>query len=232
MKITINKYNAIPDKITLGTAGSYGVEILEFEFSQDWDDLTKTVSFYPVDDEAATMVLSSDNICDVPQEMTAHTGYGSILVQGVKNGVQILSLEIVAEILATKAPATTPAGSPTPTEMEQVLDYLGEARDIAQSVRDDADAGEFKGDKGDKGDSGDKGDKGDKGDTGNPFAYWTKNALQEFLRALGNNETVFFANVSDDNIIIGANTLLSHSVYKAETGEHGGSENSILIQNV
>ena len=57
---------------------------------------------------------------------------------------------------------------------EAAADALS-AVQVAQGVRDDADAGVFKGDKGDKGDTGEqgiqgiqglKGDKGDKGDTG------------------------------------------------------------------
>lgn len=52
---------------------------------------------------------------------------------------------------------------------QQIIVLCEDAQAIAQSVRDDADSGAFKGEKGDKGDQGDKGDKGDsgeKGDTG------------------------------------------------------------------
>ena len=70
---------------------------------------------------------------------------------------------------------------PTPTEYEQLLSLANATKQIAQSVRDDADSGAFKGDKGDTGPQGDKGDaftyadftpeqlaalKGDKGETG------------------------------------------------------------------
>lgn len=44
----------------------------------------------------------------------------------------------------------TPA-EPTPTEYQQIINITDEAKAIAQSVRDDADKGLFKGEKGDPG---------------------------------------------------------------------------------
>ena len=49
---------------------------------------------------------------------------------------------------------------------KKASDECAAAKQIAQSVRDDADSGLFKGEKGDKGDKGDTGAKGDKGDKG------------------------------------------------------------------
>lgn len=52
------------------------------------------------------------------------------------------------------------------TFKQQMQEIMDSASKIAQSVRDDADKGKFKGDKGDKGDIGPIGPKGDKGEPG------------------------------------------------------------------
>lgn len=62
----------------------------------------------------------------------------------------------------------TPA-EPTPDVYSQLTKMVQEAKDTAQGVRDDADAGKFDGatgPQGPKGDTGEQGPKGDKGDTG------------------------------------------------------------------
>lgn len=68
-------------------------------------------------------------------------------------------------ILATAQRAAEDAADAKADAATAVAD-ASSAVQIAQGVRDDADAGVFKGDKGDKGDTGARGDKGDKGDTG------------------------------------------------------------------
>ena len=54
----------------------------------------------------------------------------------------------------------------TPTQYEQLVSLANATNEIAQSVRDDADSGAFKGEKGDTGDTGPQGIQGEKGDTG------------------------------------------------------------------
>ena len=63
---------------------------------------------------------------------------------------------------------TAPA-EPTPDIVQQILSAASNAEEIAQSVRDDADAGKFNGPQGPKGDTGPigpQGPQGPKGDTG------------------------------------------------------------------
>lgn len=52
------------------------------------------------------------------------------------------------------------------TFKQQIQEIMDSTKEIAQSVRDDADSGKFKGEKGDKGDTGLAGPKGDKGEQG------------------------------------------------------------------
>lgn len=54
------------------------------------------------------------------------------------------------------------------TFKQQIQEIMDSTKQIAQSVRDDADSSKFKGDKGDKGDTGPVGPKGDKGEQGAP----------------------------------------------------------------
>lgn len=190
MDIIINKYCVKPDSITIGTNGSYGVETLTFDFSEDWDGLTKTVTFIPPGEETGVVVvLGNDDTCNVPYEMTTTgAGYGKIAVQGIKQGESIITLTIIARIMDTIEPSVTPPGSPTPTEMEQIFAAMNTAVETAQSVRDDADNGVFDGEPGDDGKSAYqiavdngfvgteeewlaslKGEKGDPGDSGSGF---------------------------------------------------------------
>lgn len=54
------------------------------------------------------------------------------------------------------------------TFKQQIQEIMNSTKQIAQSIRDDADSGIFKGDKGDKGDTGPVGPKGEKGEQGVP----------------------------------------------------------------
>ena len=53
-----------------------------------------------------------------------------------------------------------PPQDEAPDLWAQLMDEVRRANETAQSVRDDADAGKFKGEKGDKGDKGDRGEPG------------------------------------------------------------------------
>ena len=55
---------------------------------------------------------------------------------------------------------------PTPTEYQQLINLSAQAVNIAQSVRDDANNGLFKGDKGERGETGPQGIPGIQGKTG------------------------------------------------------------------
>ena len=53
-------------------------------------------------------------------EATASAGICKFIVSGVKSGVSLISLEASITVKETRIPATTPAGSPTPTEIAQI----------------------------------------------------------------------------------------------------------------
>ncbi len=140
MLIKVNKYAVCPDIICLGTEGSYGFESLEFAFSDEWTDLVKTISFYSPRGDGVSLILTEDK-CDVPPEMTSESGVGKISIRGLAEDQCIYSFDVVARIYRASPAADTPAGSPTPTEMEQVLLYMKQTADIAEQLKKDVEDG-------------------------------------------------------------------------------------------
>ena len=141
--ITIDKYTIEPNAIPLGTVGSYGVEALQFEFSDDWTGLTIETNFYAAGSSTPIAVVLTDDIAEVPAEVTAVAGVGKLVVRGLADGVCINTVTALLLVSETEInPEPTPV---TPSEMDQVLTILNDTKEIAQSVRDEADQGAFDG---------------------------------------------------------------------------------------
>lgn len=147
-------------------------ETIKFLFSDNWKDYQKTAVFSAKGVEPINIVLDaqsdlciSDDECYIPFEVLKGDEF-TLSVFGV-NGEKLATAtqEKIKVFTSGYALGDAPL-EPTPDEYSQIVDIMTEAKQIAQSVRNDADNGLFKGDKGDKGDTGDKGDKGEKGDTG------------------------------------------------------------------
>lgn len=142
--IQVNGYNIVPDCVDVGTKGSYGNEKLQFNLSEQWKGLTVKVSFFPPNSVPVVVILGGVAI-DVPPEVTRNGGKSRYMISGHADGKLMKSLIGYLNLQNTLEVATTPPSSPTPTEMEQVYDWMQEALDMAQSVRIDADNGEFDG---------------------------------------------------------------------------------------
>lgn len=180
-EITLDGYAAQCSErpIRFGTAGSYGVEKLRVMRKGEWVDYDIIVAFHPPKGESVQIRLGSDNAVSVPAEATAVAGTGELTFAGYTDGVRQISVSriyCVAESAGTEGIA--PA-EPTPDVVQQILSAASNAEEIAQSVRDDADAGKFNGAQGPKGDTGPigpqgpQGPKGPKGDTGPAVALDT-----------------------------------------------------------
>lgn len=159
--------------IRFGTAGSYGVEKLRVMRKGEWVDYDIIVAFHPPKGESVQMRLGSDNVVSVPAEATAVAGTGELTFAGYTDGVRQISVSQIYRVAATAGTEGTAPAEPTPDVVQQILSAANEAdskadqaQKVAQSVRDDADAGKFTGAKGDKGDTGPRGEKGAKGDNG------------------------------------------------------------------
>lgn len=128
------------------TSGSVNVNEVQFQFSPDWDGLNRTAVFQ-VGDDATSIILDSDNKCFIPWEAlqtprrTLYVG-----VYGTKNGDIVLPTiwASLGEIKCGTTHGEEPE-PPTPDLYDQILNIAKNAESIAQSVRDDADAGEFDG---------------------------------------------------------------------------------------
>lgn len=183
--IKLNGYNAKTEngeKLELGTFDSYGEEQLQIVKSPDWENLSVIATFNPPNKKPVQVAVDSiTGVIKVPKEATADLyGVGTIVFVGLADGVQRISAD--CEYIVRKhsnASGTEPA-EPTPSVVEQILTEAQNAnvnsteakklainaKDIAQSVRTDADNGKFDGKDGAKGEKGDTGPAGPIGPVG------------------------------------------------------------------
>lgn len=112
----------------------------EFSFSEEWDGLTKTAFFRGANGNTYSQLLEND-ACTVPAEVLTAPGRVGVSVSGTLG-----ETVITTDIKSFSLPATLSGGTPSdpePTVWQQILDKVDETQQIAQSVRDDADAGKF-----------------------------------------------------------------------------------------
>lgn len=112
----------------------------EFSFSEEWDGLTKTAFFRGANGNTYSQLLEND-ACTVPAEVLTAPGRVGVSVSGTLG-----ETVITTDIKSFSVPATLSGGTPSdpePTVWQQILDKVDETQQIAQSVRDDADAGKF-----------------------------------------------------------------------------------------
>ena len=177
-EITLDGYTAqcAEQPIRLGTEGSYGVETLRVMRKGEWVDYDIIIAFHPPKGEAVQIRLESDNAVSVPAEATAVAGTGELTFAGYTDGVRQISVSRIYRVATTAGVSGTAPAEPTPDIVQQILSAASNAEEIAQSVRDDADAGKFNGPQGPKGDTGPigpQGPQGPKGDTGPAVALDT-----------------------------------------------------------
>ncbi len=187
-KIKLDTQSVVSDsvnylKIKFFTDDSWNGSVKTAVFKNDLLDVSSAVIL-----EEGNPLYSGDNTCIVPYEVIKPP-YFSVSLSGIKESTVITTLPEIIKVYQGGEISGDDPDSYTPTQYEQLINIYSQTQDIAQSVRDDADSGMFKGDKGDKGDTGpqgiqgiqgEKGDKGDtgaqgpqgeKGDKGDPFTY-------------------------------------------------------------
>lgn len=162
-EITLDGYAAqcAEQPIRLGTAGSYGVETLSVMRKGEWVDYDIIVAFHPPKGESVQIRLGSDNVVSVPAEATAVAGTGELTFAGYTDGVRQISVSQIYRVAVSAGTEGIAPAEPTPDVVQQILSAANEAdskaeqaQKVAQSVRDDADAGKFNGAQGPKGDTG------------------------------------------------------------------------------
>jgi|GEM_PF-4334130 len=112
----------------------------EFSFSEEWDEMTKTAFFRGADGENHPKLLEDDT-CTVPAEALTAPGRVGVSVSGTL-GETVITTDIKSFSLQATISGGTPS-DPEPTVWQQILDKVDETQQIAQSVREDAEAGKF-----------------------------------------------------------------------------------------
>lgn len=158
----------------LGTAGSYGMEMLTIIREGVWAEYDILAAFHPPVGAAVQVRVGANNQIGVPIEATAEKGMGEIVFVGYKEGVRQIAVDVLYRVAPSSGASGTEPAEPTPDMVQQIMLAANAAEKLAQSVRDDADVGKFTGAKGDKGDigptgpKGEQGPKGERGEKGDP----------------------------------------------------------------
>ncbi len=149
-------------KIRLDTesVASDSVKYLSIKFILDdaWKDTVKTAVFKndSVSQKAAVILENGnelylgDNTCLVPFEVIKPPFF-SVSLSGVKDETVITTVPANIKVYQSGEITADNPDEYTPTQYEQLVNIFEETKNIAQSVRDDADNGLFKGEKGEDG---------------------------------------------------------------------------------
>ncbi len=124
MIIKIEKYVMNPGRFVAGTRGSYGIEKLDFLFSQEWDGLAVSVSFYPLDGDPVAVVYGGVPI-NIPAEVMNVSGTSRFVVSGYSGERVLITAEGMIRVLDTSVPAENEALVPTPSQVSQIMTALG-----------------------------------------------------------------------------------------------------------
>lgn len=145
LKLDIRGVNAYPLEKEPITAGRIGLQIL-FTFSDDWKDLSKIAVFEGA--EKVELLLANPR-CVVPEECLKTAGPSlRVGVYGIDSLGTVATPTVWAnfgQILSSAQVSLTYEPGVTPPMIAQILSAAQSAVNIAQSVRNDADAGKFNG---------------------------------------------------------------------------------------
>ena len=146
-------------------------EGIKFIFPDSWKSYTKTAVF-SCGDTVINLLLDVSNglcidedTCYIPHEVIKYPAF-KVSVFGVLGDKRATAEECEVRVTKSGFLEGDEPCEPTPSEYSQMIAIMEQTKGIAESVKNDADNGVFKGEKGDKGDMGEPGPKGDKGDKG------------------------------------------------------------------
>ena len=103
----------------LGTAESYGIEMLHVVSGKSWEGLTVTATFNAPDGTSTDMLMDAEGSITVPSEATAKSGSGKIVFTGVSNGIQRISCDLEYFVVAHSAINGVQSGGTAPGWFEQ-----------------------------------------------------------------------------------------------------------------
>ena len=105
----------------LGTAESYGIEMLHVVSGESWEGLTVTATFNAPDGTSTDMLMDAEGSITVPSEATAKSGSGRIVFTGVSNGIQRISCDLDYFVVAHSAINGVQSGGTAPSWFEQAV---------------------------------------------------------------------------------------------------------------
>ena len=105
----------------LGTAESYGIEMLHVVSGKSWEGLTITATFNASDGSSTDILMDTDGNVVVPSEATAKSGSGRIVFTGVSNGIQRISCDLEYFVVAHSAINGVQSGGTAPSWFEQAV---------------------------------------------------------------------------------------------------------------
>lgn len=151
--LTIHGNTFTPRSPSVSIVGQVNAEQVTFVVDESWSDLELQAQFSnaSIDREPVPVALDESMTCYVPAEATAQPGKVYAALAGYDDGVQIKLTELLHYSNA-RVGADPNGGVPpeeqTPSYLNQIKQILNETKEVAQSVRDDADAGLFDGEPG------------------------------------------------------------------------------------
>lgn len=122
----------------LGTAGSYGMEMLTIIREGVWAEYDILAAFHPPVGAAVQVRVGANNQIDVPIEATAGKGMGEIVFAGYKEGVRQIAVDVLYKVAPSSGASGTEPAEPTPDVVQQILSAANGAVKIADGVRADA----------------------------------------------------------------------------------------------
>lgn len=122
----------------LGTAGSYGMEMLTIIREDVWAEYNILAAFHPPVGAAVQVRVGANNQIGVPIEATAEKGMGEIVFAGYKEGVRQIAVDVLYKVAPSSGASGTEPAEPTPDVVQQILSAASNAEKIAKSVRADA----------------------------------------------------------------------------------------------
>ena len=167
--IVLRDYAAVPERIFLGVAGSYGIEKLNILRGAGWEYAAISVVYTNPDGVTVEKLLGVDDVADVPPEPTSgKDGEGKITFVGRLPGERRISAVVTYDLYEHGPADIDNDAEPTPELVEQIMAAANKALDVANSVRQDADEGKFNGKDGAPGKDGGTGAPGRDGTDGAP----------------------------------------------------------------
>lgn len=147
--ITVNKAGVNPAVIYAGNESTYGKTIL-FQFSPDWNGLTKEIIFYDMRGNAHTEWVASGVEVNIPYEVSAYGGDAKYTVRGftVEGDYIADELQVTGTIHFSYSAGANPRmeGKLVPSTLDLFL-FRAEAF-IENCLTEAKESGDFKGDPG------------------------------------------------------------------------------------